>query len=275
METTNWPLDSNRKFESEHFTIEELTKKQQENDWLRNRDEEDGIYVDYPTNDYSYWAYECMTIDELRRAFLYGNWPIRGCFTYKNLAFINQINAGDEWWTLKKFGDGRLLVFESITMIRTINHETKTWFKDYNTSVFEDGERYRVISRRAAEEHAEALTKRFHAVTGTSSRGGFLSDITLKRLRSLGIVVPPDYVNKEARYSVGDPKDEKKDFGIYFIDIALDYFPDYIEQLLKATYDQCNRTDYTDDEFNEKYRDKTYSPVRRINQAREFGEILG
>jgi len=261
--TDNWPLDNDRKFESEHFTIEELTKKQQENDWLRNRDEEDGIYADYPTNDYSYWAYECMTIDELRRALLYGNWPIRGCFTYKNLAFINQINAGDEWWTLKKFGDGRLLAFESITMIRIINHETKTWTKDYNTSVFEDGERYRVISRRAAEEHAEVMTKRFHALTDFFSAN------------TAALRAAPDYVNKEARYRVGAPKDEKKDFGMYFIDIAPDYFPDYIEQLLKATYDQCNRTDYTDDEFNEKYRDKTYSPIRRINQAREFGEILG
>ncbi len=46
-----WPLEQNRKFESEFFTEEELTAKQQENDWLRNRDVEDGVYTEYPTHD--------------------------------------------------------------------------------------------------------------------------------------------------------------------------------------------------------------------------------
>ncbi|GAH95207.1 unnamed protein product, partial [marine sediment metagenome] len=126
---TEWPLDPDRKFESPHFILEALKQKQQENAWLREGgpDREDDWY---PSYDYSYTAYECLTVDELRRAFLYGNWAIRQCFTYKNLAFINQVNAGDEWWALKKFEDGVLLAFESITMIAVIYH-AQDYFSDY------------------------------------------------------------------------------------------------------------------------------------------------
>jgi len=242
----NWPLEQDRQFNSEFFTKEELTAKQQENDWLRNRDVEDGVYADYPTYDYSYTYYECKTIDELKKAFLYGNWSIRMGFTYKNLAFINQINAGDEWWTLKKFEDGSLLYFDSITMIRTINHETKTWVADYNTSEYENGSHFRVIRPYAAREHAEALTTKFHKDN-------------------------PDFVNKEARYVRGEAKDPAKDFGIYFIDINTEYFPDYIEQLLKATYKQCNSLDYLDEEFKEKWKEL---PELRAYSARELKERL-
>jgi len=245
----DWPLEPGRKFESEFFTEEELTAKQQENDWLRNRDAEDGIYTEYPTYDYSYTYYECRTVEELKAAFLYGNWSIRQCFTYKNLAFVNQINAGDEWWTLKKFEDGRLLDFESITMIRTINHEMGKWVDDFNTSEFEDGEHFRMVRPWVAKEHAEALTAKFHKDN-------------------------PDFVNKKARYEVGPPKDEKKDVGIYFVDVPTDYFPDYIEQLLKADYGHCSTLGYLDAEFKKKYSDDRSSSVRRIDQARELNEAL-
>jgi len=242
----DWPLEPGRKFESEHFTVEELTAKQQENRWLRNRDVEDGVYTEYPTHDYSYGAYECMTIDELKKAFLYGNWSIRQCFTYKNLAFVNQINAGDEWWTLKKFEDGRLLYFDSITMVRTINHETKTWVEDFNTSEYEDGSKFRVIRPWAAKDHAGVLTLKYHENT-------------------------PDYANKEARFVVGAPKDKKKDVGIYFIDVATGYFPEYIEQLLKATYEQCDSLDYLDEEFSKKWEQ---APELRVDSAKELQERL-
>ena len=221
-----WPIDNNRKFESKYFTLEELTEKQQENSWLRNRDAEDGIYTEYPTDDYCYTAYECLSIDELKAAFLYGNWAIRQCFTYKNLAFINQINAGDEWWTLKKFEDGILLSFESITMIAVINHETKNWTKDYRGP--SDGSGFHVVSEWDAKEEAEKMTLEFHEKK-------------------------PEYANKKARYIVGDPQDTSNDFGIYFVDIATDYFPEYIEQLLTATHQQCCILEYTSEEFNKKW----------------------
>ena len=111
----NFPCDHNRVFNSPYFNRDELTNKQQLNPWLKNRDTEQGIYADYPTYDYSYNYYVCKTTEELKQCFLYGNWSIRQCFIYKNLAFINQVNGGCEWWTVKKFNDGSLLPFESVT----------------------------------------------------------------------------------------------------------------------------------------------------------------
>lgn len=242
--TDDWPLEEGRVFASEFFTEEELTAKQQDNDWLRNRDEGDGIYTQFPTYDYSYTYYECKTIDELKAAFLRGNWSIRQCFTYKNLAFINQVNAGDEWWTLKKFKHGSLHAFESITMIRTINHETKKWVEDYNTSEYEDDSAFRVIKPWVAKEHANSLTKKFHE---------------------------KPYSNKRARYEVGAPKDTLKDVGIYFVDVASSYFPEFIEQLLKATYWECRNLQYLDDEFREKWK---RPPGLRVSDARELQERL-
>ncbi|WP_241670115.1 hypothetical protein [Bacillus cereus] len=44
-----------------------------------------------------------------------GNWSIRQGFALQNLLFVNQINAGDEWWTIRKKKDGNLIAFESIS----------------------------------------------------------------------------------------------------------------------------------------------------------------
>jgi hypothetical protein len=137
-EDYGWPIESGRKFESKWFTQQEIEAKCQENHWLRNRDAEDGIFTEYPTYDYGYSCYECKTLDELKRAFLYGNWSIRQCFTYKDLAFINQINAGDEWWALKKQKDGVLQEFDSITMIAVINSKPPDQsFEDYINELVE------------------------------------------------------------------------------------------------------------------------------------------
>jgi len=125
MQVTDWPLEQGREFNSEHFTEEELTDAQRLNVWLRDKGEEDP----YPTWDYGYTFYECKTLQELKQAFLYGNWSIRQCFTFKNLAFVNQVNAGDEWWTVKKL-NGVVLAFESISMIPVIR-KAEGYFEDY------------------------------------------------------------------------------------------------------------------------------------------------
>lgn len=53
---------------------------------------------------------EVNTVDELLEKFRHGNWCLGQAFVYKNLAFINQINGGDEWMTIKNW-----CPFESIT----------------------------------------------------------------------------------------------------------------------------------------------------------------
>ncbi len=129
MSDPSWPLESGRVFESPFFTAEELTRKCQDNLWLREGGPEKDPYY-YPSDDYSYSAYRCETVEELKNAFLYGNWAIRQGFIYESLAFINQINAGDEWLALKKFDGGEILAFESCSMIPIINNAPE-YLKDY------------------------------------------------------------------------------------------------------------------------------------------------
>ena len=51
----------------------------------------------------------------LEKFFEHGNWGIRSAVQYRDLLFVNQVNGGDEWWTVKIDGNN-LVPFESITM---------------------------------------------------------------------------------------------------------------------------------------------------------------
>jgi hypothetical protein len=53
-------------------------------------------------------------IETLRQFFIHGNWCLGCSAIYKNLCFINRINGGDEWLTLK-YVDGEAVVFDSVT----------------------------------------------------------------------------------------------------------------------------------------------------------------
>jgi len=92
---------------------QQLVKKCQENIWLKRGGVmfEDEPFAEF---DYEYSFHRCSSLEELKNKFLQGNWSIRQGFLYENLAFINQVNGGDEWWTLKEFDD-KLFDFESIT----------------------------------------------------------------------------------------------------------------------------------------------------------------
>ena len=56
-------------------------------------------------------------MEELRSYFRRGNLAIRQGVVYRDLAFVQQVDGGDEWWTLKKIGDegepGDWLAFEN------------------------------------------------------------------------------------------------------------------------------------------------------------------
>ena len=65
----------------------------------------------------------CQSIDELEERLGYTNWSPGTAFYYRDLCFINQVDGGDEWLTIKTFWeDGRpsSLTFESITVDRYI-----------------------------------------------------------------------------------------------------------------------------------------------------------
>ena len=86
----------------------------QSNPWLKRGGyefEPEGFCCE---SDYPYSFYTCSTLEELREKFIHGNWGIRQGFMYESLCFINQVNGGDEWWTIKAFGN-KLVPFESIT----------------------------------------------------------------------------------------------------------------------------------------------------------------
>lgn len=129
--TLEWPLEQKRKFKSEFWTKKEITEKMQQNPWLKRGgvdfEEDPFMESDYVFGNY----YVCETLEELKKAFLYGNWAIRQGFIYQSLALINQINGGDEWWTIKKFPDGEIIAFESCSMKRIIESEPEGYFEDY------------------------------------------------------------------------------------------------------------------------------------------------
>lgn len=101
--------------------IEKLHKKCQQNLWLKDNND------DYDSEDYCFNVKIVNTIDELKDFFVHGNWAIRQGVVFNNLAFINQVNGGDEWWTVKDF-NGNLIAFESVTFMVVIQ---KGEFEEY------------------------------------------------------------------------------------------------------------------------------------------------
>ena len=58
---------------------------------------------------------KCHTPEELQSKLAHGNWSVGQGFYYQNLCFINQVDGGDEWLTIKdNYG------FESITFMKII-----------------------------------------------------------------------------------------------------------------------------------------------------------
>ena len=97
------------------ITPKELVKKSQENPWLKRG----GVMFEddpFAEKDYDYAFKDVKTIEELQ-ACINPDYSVairQGCIL-GDLAFVNQVNAGDEWWALKKFSDKELVAFESVT----------------------------------------------------------------------------------------------------------------------------------------------------------------
>jgi hypothetical protein len=68
---------------------------------------------------------KCENLEQLEYFFRQGNWCLGQGFYYRNLCFINQLNGGDEWLTIKDDYD-----FESVTfgcMIERGEFYRNTW----------------------------------------------------------------------------------------------------------------------------------------------------
>ena len=96
---------------------EGLVEKCQENGWLKvgGFDWQDDPFLE----EYPYEFSRTESVDRLREALGSGNWAIRQGFCYRDLAFIQQVNGGDEWWTLKRTDSG-WLAFESWSFGRIV-----------------------------------------------------------------------------------------------------------------------------------------------------------
>jgi len=95
------------------ITDEELIRKCQENPWLK----QGGVMFaedPFAEMDYGYSFYRCKDKEDLKKCLLESDAIRSGCIL-DNLAFVNQVNGGDEFWTVKKFADGDLIAFESIS----------------------------------------------------------------------------------------------------------------------------------------------------------------
>lgn len=116
-------LRENRICGSEHS---QLVSKCQENGWLKVGGydwQDDPFLEEYP--------YEFMRIDDidaLREHFGRGNWAIRQGVVFGDLAFINQVNGGDEWWTLKRDGE-EWVAFEPTSFAYVIEAKGRAAFE--------------------------------------------------------------------------------------------------------------------------------------------------
>lgn len=79
-----------------------LIDKCQENGWLKRSGypwQDDPYLEEYP-----YEFAKAYSVEELRDFFAHGNWALRQGIVYEDLAFVQRVDGGDEWWTLKRDG---------------------------------------------------------------------------------------------------------------------------------------------------------------------------
>jgi len=96
---------------------------------------------DPPFNELSFGI--CQDFRELAERLLHGNWCLGQAFALENLCFINQIDGGDEWLTIRG-----AIPFEAITM------------QSYNETIEQAEERLRETIeriRRASDEQLRGL----------------------------------------------------------------------------------------------------------------------
>lgn len=85
----------------------------QKNGWLKRGGypwQDDPYLEEYP-----YEFDRCFSMEDLSDFFKAGNWAIRQGVVYGDLAFIQQVDGGDEWWTLKQDGPD-WVPFESLSL---------------------------------------------------------------------------------------------------------------------------------------------------------------
>ena len=116
----------------------------QQNPWIRQRgsgDANDICAFEPPLTQQDF--YECLSIEELYDLLTQGNWILGQPFYFRNLCFVNQINAGDEWLVIR---DG--IAFESLTAGAMEYEEFKDWIECVFKATEEDLRRLDYTSKK-------------------------------------------------------------------------------------------------------------------------------
>ena len=82
--------------------VEKWLSIAQQNPWIRQRgsgDANDTCAFEEALSEQDF--FQCNTVVELYSFLVRGNWMLGQPFYFKNLCFINQINAGDEWLVIR------------------------------------------------------------------------------------------------------------------------------------------------------------------------------
>lgn len=114
-------------FKKECSQIIDACKK---NPWLND-------LVEYPLYDYPYYFERISSAEEMHEVMYHGNMSIRTGYLYRDLAFIQQVNGGDEWLALKK-ENGNYASFESISFRGIILRDGDEGFYSYLEKLVEN-----------------------------------------------------------------------------------------------------------------------------------------
>lgn len=111
-----------------------------ENTWLS--DEE------FNLSDYPFDFIRCQRKLDLMNYMSQGNWALRQGFVYKDLAFVQQVNGGDEYLTLIKKNDEKWIAFDSVSVEKSIE---KNEFYSYFEKICDRGFQIRYEKSKKAK----------------------------------------------------------------------------------------------------------------------------
>ncbi|MDL2293793.1 hypothetical protein LJC60_04095 [Ruminococcaceae bacterium OttesenSCG-928-D13] len=80
--------------------------------------------------DYAWGIREVGSVDELIEQFRHGNWAVRIGFVLGDLAFVEQVNGGNEWLALK-LEDGEWKSFDSVSFYAMLQQRGEDACRDY------------------------------------------------------------------------------------------------------------------------------------------------
>lgn len=93
------------------------------NAWLNDKE--------YDLSEYPFDFIKCHRKLDLMNYMSQGNWALRQGFVYKDIAFVQQVNGGDEFLTFIKKNDWNWIAFDSVSVEKTIeNNQFYSYFKD-------------------------------------------------------------------------------------------------------------------------------------------------